>query len=235
MELMQRKLRYLNNSFFRLYHLCYYFSSMEQWDVDRNRIILFKNYDERTIRFFITQSINFLLSHRMDKDLIIIRALSSKELKIDVKSNSALDRLGKSLSAVFGCVYLPEILEKERHTKPIKSLTLADRQKELSSVYKIRDLTVNLNGRKILIIDDVVTTGTTSCSIIKAVVEKYPAVKINIFSLAWTPTIKQQTFLQQNSMSYLNDPEVNYGIKQTNRWKDDDFENGLTNISIFEK
>ena len=58
MELMQRKLRYLNDLSFSLYHLCYYFSSMDRWDADRNRIISFKNSDENAVRFFITQSIH---------------------------------------------------------------------------------------------------------------------------------------------------------------------------------
>ena len=134
MELMERELRYNEAISFRLYHLCYYFSTGNEWDEDRKRLIQFKNANEKAIRIFISQSIDILLSHRIEKELIIVRALSSKELVAEIETEQPLDRLGKGLSATFGCLYLPGALKKKHPTKPIKSLTITNRQKELACI-----------------------------------------------------------------------------------------------------
>jgi predicted amidophosphoribosyltransferase len=232
MQLMQRKLRYQDKINFQLYHLCYYFSAPSFWDNDRKRVLEFKNNKERTIRTFISESINNLLLHQMSRDLVIIRALESNELEAGNPCDKPLDRLGNSLAATFGCYYLPQILHKRKATKPIKSLNLTNRQKMLAGVYEVKENVTNLNRRKVLILDDVVTTGVTSCAIISAILKAFPSAKINVFSLAWTPTVNQQTYLLdlQRRSHYFSEPEPVYGKKKS---VDEDFERGRTDISLF--
>ncbi|QEC78851.1 phosphoribosyltransferase domain-containing protein [Mucilaginibacter ginsenosidivorax] len=55
----------------------------------------------------------------------------------------------------------------------------------------------DLNTRKLIIINDVVTTGSTTCAIIEAILKVYPNADITVFSLAWTLTAKQQEYLRQ--------------------------------------
>nr|MBB6234924.1 putative amidophosphoribosyltransferase [Mucilaginibacter sp. FT3.2] len=230
---MQRKLRYNWQLYFQLYHLCYYFSTQSYWDDDRKQVLEFKNNKENTIRRFISQSIISLLPRQMSRDLLIIRALSSNELVADTSGERSLDRLGNSLAATFGCEYLPRIVYKRKTTKPVKSLTLTDRQKMLSDVYEVNSNGIDLNRRMILIIDDVVTTGVTSCAIISAILKKFPFAKINVFALAWTPTASQQAYLMDTKSKsyYLNEPEPVYGNKK--KAKDVDFENRKTDVSLF--
>ncbi|QEC74684.1 ComF family protein [Mucilaginibacter ginsenosidivorax] len=193
----------------------------------------FKNNKERTIRTFISESINNLLSHQMSRDLVIIRALGSNELAADNSAKKPLDRLGNSLAATFGCYYLPQILHKRKATKPIKSLNLTNRQKMLADVYEVKENVTNLNRRKVLILDDVVTSGVTSCAIISAILKTFPAAKINVFSFAWTPTVNKQTYLMdlQRRSHYFSEPEPVYG--RIKKETDEDFERGRTNVSLF--
>jgi nudix-type nucleoside diphosphatase (YffH/AdpP family) len=81
--------------------------------------------------------------------------------------------------------------------------------------------------RKVLIIDEVVTTGAavSVSSIIKIILKHFPDARINIFSLAWTPSPTQQWYIQ-NQMKYkgsiIEEPEIIYGQK-TFEWTDLNF------------
>lgn len=53
------------------------------------------------------------------------------------------------------------MLIKRRRTPPQKRMTAADRRKNLKGVFRIRDRR-NLTGQTVLVVDDVLTTGTTA-------------------------------------------------------------------------
>ena len=229
---MQRRLRYNEDRSFKLLHLCYYFSKPEFKNDDVKRIIDFKNQDEQAIRYFTIQALENLQYHQIDQDLFIIRALHSYETDADSVLDP-LDRLGDGIGTVFDCSYYSRVLSKTRVTKAIKSFTIAQRKAELEGVYKLDANMFNFNNRKILIIDDVITTGTTACAIIKAILDEFPLAEIEVFGLAWTPTFNQQNYLvQQQSCTQLNEPDLPYGGPLEKKWHDEDFENGETNISI---
>lgn len=107
------------------------------------------------------------------------------------------------------------------------------RQIELADVYQVSEHSINLNNRKVLIIDDIVTTGLTVNAIIKAILIAFPSAKISVFALAWTPTKNQQAYLlkMKNKIIHFNEPEPPYG--NPGIIKDLDFEKGLTNVSLF--
>jgi predicted amidophosphoribosyltransferase len=233
MELMQRKIRYNENIFFKMYHLCYYFSKPGLRNEDVKLILDFKNKDESAIRHFIIKALENLQHHTIDADLIIIRALHSFETVAGSEPDNALDRLGQSLSTVFDCTYYPEIISKTRPTGSIKSLTIAQRKKEIEDVYRLKQDTFNFNYRKVLIIDDVVTSGTTVCAIMTAILDAYPKAEIEVFCLAWTPTLKQQEYFtrEQNQTFLVNEPPSGYSM--ADEWIDEDFESGKTQVSIY--
>jgi hypothetical protein len=232
MELMQRTLRYSQSRFFRLYHLGYYFSAVDVTNNDRKLIIDFKKCKEAAVRTCVFRALENLRYHQMAKDMIVIRALKSAELFTDTKSPSGLDRVGNSIAYVFGCHYQPQMIVKNKITRPVKNLGIQQRRKELSGVYEIKDGFIDLNHRKVLIIDDVVTTGSTACAIINAILDRYPLAKIDVLALAWTPTLIQQLAIKKHfSENYtLNEPEVPYRSEQ--RITDEDFNNGRTDVAI---
>jgi len=234
MVLMERKLRYEGNRFFKLYHLCYYFSKSNDFSAERKLILDFKKGDENALRHFSILALKSLEGNHIDDDVFIIRALHSNELKVTDRNSSPLDRLGDSLATVFDCTYYPKILTKTNATQPVKSLSLIERKIELDNVYQIDTGLFDLNERKIIIIDDIVTTGTTASYIIDCILKEFPRAKINVFSLAWTPTLKQQLYIQKREKRgfILNEPEIQYGRKSS-EWVDTDFENGETNVSYY--
>ncbi len=169
----------------------------------------------------------------MDADTVILRALNSHETFV-TGTLTPLDRLGNSLATVFDCTYYPAMLHKTKLTPSIKSLTLPEREAALKDVYRIDPELFDLNHRKVLIIDDVTTTGATACAIIKSILEHFPEAGMNIFSLAWTPSPKQQSYIldQMGKSMTMNEPVLQYG-KTTATWVDQDYNRGQTNISLF--
>jgi predicted amidophosphoribosyltransferase len=235
MEFMQRKLRYSEERSFNLYHLCYYLSKNIQKDADQNLILDFKRYEEPAVRHLLVRAIENLQYLDIDNDLMIVRALSSSEMKIGDMGSIALDLLGLSLSDVYDCTYLPSIVFKKRKIPSVKALNITERSEALAGLYDFK--AAEFDGyTKLLIIDDVVTTGTTACAIMMPFLKAHPKTEVIVFALAWTPTAKQQAYIlqQQNRGMMVSEPDVPYGSgKKT--YCDEDFENGETDVSIFSR
>jgi hypoxanthine phosphoribosyltransferase len=107
----------------------------------------------------------------------------------------------------------------------------------MTQVYRFDGNIFDLNHSRLLIIDDVVTTGTTICAIIKAVLDEFPFAEIEVFCLAWTPTLNQQEYIiSQHEVDnmMLNEPMSEYRIAIKQTWIDMDFEKGETNVSVCE-
>lgn len=233
MELMQRKLRYSADRSFNLYHLCYYLSKNIQKDADQKLLLDFKRYEEPAVRRLLIEAIDNLQYLNIDSDVMIVRALSSKEMKIGDWGSIALDRLGLSLSDVYDCNYLPSIVYKTRKVPSMKTLTFAERKAALTDVYGFE--VAEFEGYdKLLIIDDIVTTGSTACAILTPILKAFPQTQVTVFALGWTPTAKQQDYIQQqqNRPMVVSEPEMPYGSVRKG-YHDEDFENGETNVSIF--
>jgi ComF family protein len=72
------------------------------------------------------------------------------------------DRLGKEIIRNFRKIKLQKVLKRVIYTKKQSWNNREDRQKNIRSVFKVRNKFQNLiAGRKFLLIDDVVTTGAT--------------------------------------------------------------------------
>jgi predicted amidophosphoribosyltransferase len=231
MNLMKRRLRYSEKKFFDLYHLHYYFSKEPEIGGTRKMIIDFKNYEEDAVRDLIFEALEKLRALDIDHHVLVIRALMSHELIIGDMGSGSLDRLGTSLAGVFGCDYDPGVIYKRRHTVAIKSLNILQRQAALDGIYAF-----NRSGfeslKRILIIDDIVTTGTTARAIALPILQAFPNAEINVFAIAWTPTARQQEYLHKMEVkgNLLNEPEMQYGKSRS--WIDTDFEFGDTHIAV---
>lgn len=82
-----------------------------------------------------------------------------------------------------GC-YSPETLSKIRQTKSIKLLTKVEREEELKDVYHF--LKPSGDYSEVLIIDDILTTGTTLREIVRAIRSKDIGLNVTLFTLANT-------------------------------------------------
>lgn len=117
----------------------------------------------------------------------IVRALGSNE--VSIVKNKALDALGAWLGKQLGASYLPELLLKSKLTKPLNSISLkCDRESELKGSYQLSNIAqdIDLNGKNVLIIDDVTTSGTTLREITDQLTNKWPDVSCYSFCLGRT-------------------------------------------------
>ncbi|GGB14886.1 ComF family protein [Puia dinghuensis] len=130
-------------------------------------------------------------------DTIIIRALHHKETRAAQDRPSTLDLLGQTLSGHFHFPYHPQLLHKTRPTNTVQGLTRRQRQAELQDVYQVNlpvtiNITTNLPAAapptSLLLIDDILTTGTTIRMIIKTLHSTLPNSTITIFTLAKVAT-----------------------------------------------
>jgi len=119
---------------------------------------------------------------------IIVRVLSSNEK--EVKNPISLDKLGEALDITLpNSKYLPTALTKSRSTKPLKTLkTKKEREAELSGVYSFQ-LPKGISASSdftVLVIDDIITSGTTLKEVARAISAVYPIIKIVFFALGQT-------------------------------------------------
>lgn len=114
----------------------------------------------------------------------VIRALNSDEIM--ATDQSGLDVLGSHLEMRFGWKYCPSVLKKTRHGKPMKGMKKAQRQENVDGLYIIGNSSVDFNGKNILILDDITTTGTTAAAINNTLKKKWPNGVYYFFALAKT-------------------------------------------------
>lgn len=164
-----------------LYHVAHYHSARVGYqDVISRSLHGFKDGAEpqttRWIRLAVPPAAAELKSD------LIIRALGSNE---EVASDGTpLDRLCAEIAAASGATYAPERLKKTRMIRPLASLAgRALRQRELDGVYEFSAEGLAPDAR-VLIVDDLATTGSTMGAIATAVRAALPGGSVSCFVLA---------------------------------------------------
>lgn len=200
------------NFLIKLWHLFYYLPSKSAWDNNAQLILDFKNNQKSATDYLVDCTIREIKGYGLGEEIFIIRALKSTETRASDEGSNSLDILEQRISVAIGGIYIPQLLVKNKATRPLKSLWAKNREAELDGVYSIKELGFNLNNRQMILLDDVVTTGAISRVIIRAVLNRFPTAKINTFSLGWTPTPKQQALLfdYQTKGLEINESRVLY-------------------------
>jgi len=175
-----------------LYHVAYYHAARVGYqDIVSRSLHDFKDGCEPQTARWIA-----LAAPRVCKDLdfeMIIRALGTAELK--ASSDMPLDRLCQAIAGGSGAVYAPERLEKTRAVRAMTSLAgRAARQKELDGCYTF-DAAGLAPASRILIVDDIATTGATLEAIHAAVAAALPDATILCFVLARVEAQLQNTHI----------------------------------------
>ncbi len=112
---------------------------------------------------------------------LIFRALGSEEPPL---METPLDELARRLADSSKTQYDNSPLVKTRVVPPVKQLKRLAREKALKDVYTFTHPRKIPTG--ILILDDILTTGTTLKSIAKAVEHVLPFIPITLFTMAFT-------------------------------------------------
>lgn len=143
---------------------------------------------------------------------LIVRVLGSNET--NGSHGAPLDNIGSQIAGLTGAKYIANLLKKTRTNKSLKYLGAVDRAAELHGIYQFNGKYGKPNS-SILIIDDIVTTGTTLKEVYRAIRESAPAAQVYFFSLAKTFEGYKDT--NQNSEIYKelmrNIPANTYGGK----------------------
>ena len=168
--------------YFSHYYLCNYRPRFAGSDDLSKSLIRFKMLSRVDVEAWTECALIELNKVSFDKGLVIMRALGSDEKSVSPSSRTALDWLGRKLAEKLDGDYCPERLCKIRTTRSVKSLSKVEREIELKDVYSFKGESVG----EILILDDILTTGTTMKEIIKAIRAVLPSCSINLFTLANT-------------------------------------------------
>jgi ComF family protein len=78
-----------------------------------------------------------------------------------------------------------DILVRTRNNSTQTHKDLAKRKEAMSGVFDVRG-NADLNGKTVLLVDDIITTGSTIADCIRALRERYRDVNIRVYSLGWS-------------------------------------------------
>jgi hypothetical protein len=137
---------------------------------------------------------------------VIVRALSSKESTSNGKY--PLDLLCQHLSRRLNVPFAPERLWKFRRTGAVKNAGgKAARLKMLFNAYEFYGSSLPPHAR-VLIVDDLITTGATASSIAAAIRKELPDAEVRLFALARTDPHLVQAHLERFTSAPVEEPAV---------------------------
>lgn len=174
------------------YYLCNYRPRSAGADELSRSLINFKNDVPFHVEAWTDCSLLELDRIPIEAGCLVMRVLGSNEL--EVKSETALDKLGRKISECFQAIYHPGFLRKVRTTGKIKLLNSIERQKELADCYLFEPAGIH-PPETITILDDILTTGTTVKEVARAIREIFTKSAIRIFTLAYSD---RQAFLNKS-------------------------------------
>ena len=164
-------------------HLCYYNPTR---DTLSQKVIDFKDGVASAVGLWSAWALGEITKAGWGDFDFVIRSLSSGEL-VALPNAKPLDKLGNTLASGLSATYNPQILEKSGTTRPMHTIpTAVERRAELAGKYVLSGGCPNLDGKKILVIDDVTTAGTTLDTVAQIIKSQYPNAILYGFCLAQT-------------------------------------------------
>jgi hypothetical protein len=137
---------------------------------------------------------------------VIVRAMSSNESTSNGKS--PLDLLCQALAQKLNVPYAPERLWKYRRTGAVKNAgERSARRKVLVNAYEFYGTSLSSKAR-VLLVDDLITTGATAGTIAAAVRKELPEAEIRLFTLARTDPHLVQIHLEGSTIASVEENEL---------------------------
>jgi predicted amidophosphoribosyltransferase len=190
MTLQRTSIRYKYYGYPHFY-LCSYLPLSARKDRLSLSLLKFKHGLQPDLDVWIDCAQKELDSLPWQPDTLILRALRHDETTFAPSHPTPLDLLGQALATRFHCHYQPGLLRKSRPTRPCKDLPRYQRMAELQDTYIFTPPSLihispspPSTSSPILLIDDILTTGTTLRTIIRAIREHCPDSPLLAFTLA---------------------------------------------------
>lgn len=122
------------------------------------------------------------LDERLDCDCVVAVPLSAKRRRNRGYNQS--DLLAREISAALKLDYMDGVVEKTKDNKEQSKLGHAEREENVKGAYAVKDKDV-LKGRRVLLVDDVLTTGATASEVARVLL-KSRAKSVNVLTFAST-------------------------------------------------
>ena len=117
-------------------------------------------------------------------DIDVIVPLPMHFFKKSVRGYNQTDRIAAGLSEATG-IPVNNALIMRRQRKSQTALSRTQRMENAKDLFKPRRQ-YDLNGKGVLLVDDICTTGTTMASAAKALTDAFPGMRLYLFSLGVT-------------------------------------------------
>ncbi len=93
--------------------------------------------------------------------------------------------IARGISRATGIPVNTSVLKRVRNNPTQTHRTADQRMENVRGIFAVRRKCPDLNGKTVLLVDDIFTTGATIGDCVRALREAYPAVRIHIFTLGW--------------------------------------------------
>lgn len=174
------------------YYLCHYLPRSAGRDTLSHSLLKFKQGRRPDLEGWIDCTLEIAAAMPIPPGATLVRALHHDETAIP-DTPVALDLLGQQLATQFHHHYHPRLLKKSHPTQPVKAFARPQREEELQGLYSIDPAYAATLPEgppsHWLIIDDILTSGTTIRAIIGAIHLSYPGTPLSIFTLTRATTV----------------------------------------------
>lgn len=171
----------------------------------KEEILNFKLRNKREISKFFILSIFYypkLISDITTYEYITYVPMDKEKEKIKRGYNQA-KIIAKDLSMFLG-IEVINLIEKVKKNKIQSSVRKEYRQENVKDVYEVKEGFDFIDFKKVLVVDDIFTTGATLFEIRRKIKDKYPNAKVDAFVLSKTISIKkEETSLVNRKYKYL--------------------------------
>jgi tetratricopeptide (TPR) repeat protein len=193
----------ISNQFVQRISLCNYIPSINKTDTMTVELLNFKSGKSESINRWSNLSIAVLQRHEIKFDFII-RVLGSDE--IYAEEEKPLDKLCRSIAKSLDIEYIPNLIYKSRRTSKLSHIKgLDNRIREISGAFGVNSGYDKLLNKRLLLIDDVLTAGTTSNEVIKSIKTKYSTFSATLFTLTKTSNdVNSNSIYNSNLFMSLN-------------------------------
>lgn len=182
----QRDRQYINAGLVEAYHLLYYLPDRNDVTNWTGRILDFKSKKNIDDYGVITNLVVNAVSNQNLHFDYVIRVLRHNEK--EALNDAPIIDFVRNIANVTHATYCPQLLNKTRTTRSLHTLpTLLERQEEIKGVFYVNEnLGLDLNGKTLLIVDDITTSCTTIAEMVKTLKMKWPEVNVSLLCLART-------------------------------------------------
>lgn len=94
--------------------------------------------------------------------------------------------IAKGVSLALGKPVCTNVLVRSRGNSTQTHKTAKQRHENVRGIFAVRKGVLDLNDKVVLLVDDIMTTGSTICECIRALREEYPTVRVQIYTLGWS-------------------------------------------------